>query len=312
MVKYKVGDRIGPNNILFVSEVQKTNKKEGKERLGLFECPFHEKDKILFIASVSLVGRGITKSCGCLRKTKPANALNLTGKTFGRLTVLEDSGKRFRSEIIWKCKCSCFEENIVYIPTNKLTSGHTQSCGCLQRERASQANALDLTDKRFGMLVAKFPLKERHITSDGCPQVIWHCECDCGGNKDVISSQLTSNTVKSCGCKNTSIGEKVISRILSDNLIYYEKQKEFKDCFNPKTGCKLKFDFYLPDYNCCIEYDGEQHFREVSIFKETLEDIQYRDSIKNNYCKEHSIRLIRIPYTDFSKLNTDNYLLSLL
>lgn len=307
MTKYKVGDRIGPCDILFVKEI----KNRGKARRGLFQCPFHN-SPVFFESQVSLVGRGITKSCGCLRKQKPANALDLTEKIFGRLTVIEDSGDRCRSEIIWKCKCSCKEQNIVYVPTNKLTSGHTQSCGCLQRERASKANALELTNKRFGMLVAQYPLEKRFIASNGCPCVVWHCECDCGNHKNVLATHLVHGVVKSCGCKHTSVGERIISKILLNNSIKYEEQKEFDDCVNPKTGIKLKFDFYLPDYNLCIEYDGEQHFKEVSIFRDSLSEIQYRDLIKDNYCKEHNIKLIRIPYTDFNKLNTEDYLISLI
>lgn len=66
--------------------------------------------------------------------------------------------------------------------------------------------------------------------------------------------------------------------------IKFEKQKSFKDCVNPKTNSKLYFDFCLPDYNCCIEYDGRQHFKEYSGSWDKLEDIQYRDNIKNQYC----------------------------
>ena len=76
----------------------------------------------------------------------------------------------------------------------------------------------------------------------------------------------------------------------------------------------MPFDFYLPDYNTCIEYDGEQHFHtpnnKTSTYftKEKIDEIQYRDSIKNQYCKDNNIKLIRIPYTDYNLLN-EKYLL---
>jgi hypothetical protein len=70
----------------------------------------------------------------------------------------------------------------------------------------------------------------------------------------------------------------------------------------------LKFDFFLPEFNILIEYDGEQHFisKENGIFnKEKLKEIQDRDEIKNSYCKIKNINLIRIPYLDFPSLNQE-------
>jgi very-short-patch-repair endonuclease len=81
---------------------------------------------------------------------------------------------------------------------------------------------------------------------------------------------------------------------------------------NSLPGCKyksksLRFDFYLPDYKTCIEYDGEQHFKPIKRFggedryKISLE----RDNIKNIWCKENLINLIRISYKEsiLDKLN---------
>ena len=81
------------------------------------------------------------------------------------------------------------------------------------------------------------------------------------------------------------------------------KEKTFEDCINPKTNYKLRFDFYLPEYNICLEYDGEQHYREVPFFTDTLADRQYRDKIKDDYYLKNNIPLIRIPYRDKSKIN---------
>ena len=62
-------------------------------------------------------------------------ALDLTGKKFGRLLVLEPIGRNKRLEVLWKCRCDCGNETIV--KTAFLTHGHTRSCGCLQREKVS-------------------------------------------------------------------------------------------------------------------------------------------------------------------------------
>lgn len=79
-----------------------------------------------------------------------------------------------------------------------------------------------------------------------------------------------------------SKGEAKIQKILEENNIYFETQKTFKDC---KDQGNLKFDFYLPNYNCCIEYDGIQHFENKSngyFTEEKLKGIKKRDSIKNH------------------------------
>ena len=66
----------------------------------------------------------------------------------------------------------------------------------------------------------------------------------------------------------------------------------------------LPFDFYLPDYNTCIEYDGIQHFEVVDYFGglDGFITTKIRDTIKNEYCKSKNIKLIRIPYWGFDNI----------
>ena len=73
----------------------------------------------------------------------------------------------------------------------------------------------------------------------------------------------------------------------------------------------MKFDFYLPDYNAIIEYDGEQHFMPVDFANKGAElaTNSYnknlkRDEIKNKYCKDNDIRLIRIPYYEYDNIES--------
>ena len=98
-------------------------------------------------------------------------------------------------------------------------------------------------------------------------------------------------------CKESK-GEIVINDFLTKKNITYKRQKTFKGC---KSKSLLYFDFYLPDMDTCIEYDGE--FHSMPIFgQKSLEDSIYRDNIKNEYCKYNNIRLIRISYTEFDKI----------
>ncbi len=81
--------------------------------------------------------------------------------------------------------------------------------------------------------------------------------------------------------------------------IQFVKEKKFEDCKNSKVGryCRrLPFDFYLPDYNLLIEYDGEQHFKPVDIWggEEGFARQQILDGIKNKFAADHKIKLIRM------------------
>lgn len=103
---------------------------------------------------------------------------------------------------------------------------------------------------------------------------------------------------------NKSKGENKIINFLTKNSIKFISQKRFKDCKNKRP---LPFDFYLPDLNLCIEYDGQQHFRAFSKFggDKALYRTVKNDQIKNKYCKNNNINLERISYKKFDKLENE-------
>ncbi len=98
---------------------------------------------------------------------------------------------------------------------------------------------------------------------------------------------------KGCPYCKTSKGELMIKKFLEGKNIKYIPQHYFPDC---KYKRVLKFDFYLPDYNLCIEYDGKQHFTEKNPFGD--DNIKKRDEIKNQYCLKNNIGLVRIKYNE--------------
>jgi hypothetical protein len=101
----------------------------GKERKWECRC---DCGKIVYVTLGSLRS-GNSKSCGCLKSESVSkrNLKDLTGKRFGRLTVLEKSGHS--GELVtWKCICEC--GNIAYVTGKNLNIGSTKSCGCLQNE----------------------------------------------------------------------------------------------------------------------------------------------------------------------------------
>lgn len=103
-------------------------------------------------------------------------------------------------------------------------------------------------------------------------------------------------------CKKTFF-ESAIGDILDKWHINYETQKRFSDC---KDKNPLPFDYYIEDFNIAIEYDGEFHYKPVMLGKtltyktayENMINTQKRDNIKDTYCQDHKINLIRIPFWD--------------
>ena len=102
-------------------------------------------------------------------------------------------------------------------------------------------------------------------------------------------------------CK-SSKGEKIVRDILTKYNILFEEQKRFPDC---KYKKQLPFDFYLPNHNITIEYDGIQHHKPYSFRTDSEENkqknfelVKLKDNIKTDYCIKNNIQLIRISYQD--------------
>lgn len=104
-------------------------------------------------------------------------------------------------------------------------------------------------------------------------------------------------------CTNKYKGEIIIRNFLIKNKIEFEEQKKFENCRNINL---LSFDFHLPQYNLCIEFDGLQHFEKVNWsgkmtdiqMEENLRMNKLRDDIKNKYCILNNINLLRIRYDE--------------
>lgn len=102
---------------------------------------------------------------------------------------------------------------------------------------------------------------------------------------------------RGCPRCNESKGEKTISKYLDNLNIKYFREHKFNNCINKR---KLRFDFYLPEYNLCIEYNGKQHYEDVKIFGgvNNLSYVKNNDKIKEEYCFQNNIPLIIIKYND--------------
>lgn len=112
---------------------------------------------------------------------------------------------------------------------------------------------------------------------------------------------ISSEHLRGVGCPrcNGSKGELVVERFLVDNNIRFVRQCKYfedlgKSCINPMTNRKLMFDFYLPDHNKCIEFDGVYHYKPEFLdargfgyakyhTDEHYERITALDSLKTNF-----------------------------
>ena len=156
---------------------------------------------------------------------------------------------------------------------------------------------VDLSNKTFGRWKVLYKTNKR--TASG--GIKWHCQCECGVERDVSSLSLINGTSTSCGAHyNNSRGNTKIKELLMQNNIPFELEKKFKTC---KDKNYLPFDFYVNN-SYLIEYDGIQHYDENTIF-----DYEYthkHDLIKSEWCKNNNITLIRIPYTHYDNLTIDD------
>lgn len=139
------------------------------------------------------------------------------------------------------------------------------------------------------------------------PEVLFQCKCGRTFWRNFNLWKTKKYHLCSLCSKNTSIYEIKVENFLINNNIEYIRQKRFKECKNKRS---LPFDFYLSEYNICIEVDGEQHFDKNRIFAYNIDkekDFELRnelDNIKTQYCKDNNIKLLRIPYWEFNKENT--------
>jgi len=159
-------------------------------------------------------------------------------------------------------------------------------------------------------------------------KVWWKCK-DCGHEWPTRINARTGIIKSGCPECKKSKGEKECKRIFiskgfilinqedyeklskteNNSHIYYIPQMKFDNLIGLGGGL-LPYDFYIPKYNFIIEYDGEFHYKPIKNYKnepvkhaeERLKKVQIHDKLKDDYCKEHNIKILRIPYKDFDNI----------
>lgn len=241
-----------------------------------------------------------------------------TGLKYGRLTVIRRADNVIsggRSRVAWICKCDCGNEIIV--TGDRLQSGDTKSCGCLNtdtRQQLGLSHKKSLVGQRFGKLTVEEDCHQTiRIGTNGYVH-LYKCKCDCGNSLIVRDSNLRSGNTQSCGCDRSSHGERRIAELLQEAEVPFVQEKSFENCRFPESKALARFDFYVNN-QYIIEFDGAQHFTPHNFGaseeeqQRMFDTIQKHDIYKNNWCKEFHIPLIRIPYTHLNKLTISDLLL---
>ena len=226
-----------------------------------------------------------------IRNSKPR--IDLTNQKFDYLTPIEyiKGGK-------WKCQCRCGKE--VIVDTRNLNSGHTKSCGCLQKEKVSN-NTIDMTNYEN----ENFLVLSREGSSKG-GAARWKCLCmHCGNVFITEGANIRLNIIQSCGCLH-SLNEYKIIKLLTDNNIEFATQYTFSD-LKGEGGRPLRFDFAIfnnHQLSHLIEYNGLQHYEQAEgSWANSFEILQKHDQKKIQYCKDNNIELRIIKYNQIYELS---------
>lgn len=193
---------------------------------------------------------------------------DLTGQRFGKLVAKEyirQEGKRSK----WRCVCDCGNETFVL--ANSLLKGRTKSCGCYNIQYHNE-HYKDLKGKKFGLWTALYKTSDKN----GCSA--WYCKCECGTERIVTTSRLTSGNSKSCGC--------AIKRHSTHNMshtrIYRIYRSMLDRCNNPKSqSYRLYGGRGIKVCDEWMDVSGFEHFYEWSL-KNGYDDSLTIDRENNN------------------------------
>lgn len=251
----------------------------------------------------ALQGSGCTFCCkerisNALKKSEYEYILELAAKN----PTVKLRGKYLGSDILTEHYCEIHQIAFKITPAHALRGYGCSKCHierCSQCQPKSEAQYVE----ELAQIHPHIILIDKYINS--ITPTLHECLIHQFKWKPTPNNLLSG---KGCPKCRESQGEKQITLWLRRNSIENIFQKRFTDCRNVYT---LPFDFYIPELNICIEYQGEQHYRPVNFGGITDEEAynnflitQHHDEIKRDYCTKNNIHLICIPYWE----DVDTYL----
>jgi hypothetical protein len=247
-----------------------------------------------------------------------SKVVDMTGKKYGMLTIIERAENDRFGKAQWLCQCDCGNKKI--INGSSIRKGLTVSCGCKKNAAIKAYNESKVVNEIgniYGFLTVVSRNYDKELQKDG--RAMWNCKCECGNTYVVSGKLLREGKVTSCGCRTQSKGAYAVEQLLQKNNINYAKEYA-QDVRKEKIyqHHKARFDFAIFKDNKLayfIEYDGQQHFEDQCnkisgwCTPEKYKITKERDTLKNEWCKENNIPLIRIPYTHLDDLYIEDLLL---
>lgn len=232
----------------------------------------------------------ITKESGCpyCNGIKP--------KLYNKEWVIDNTPKPYQYisgyvNMTTKCvfHCNICNTDFLQFPA-RLINEHIYGCNCCPSKKLTHEDFLN----RLGdECLEEYEILEKYVNID-TPILLKHKPCQC--TFKISPYQFIKESKKKycpiCYYKK-SHGEVLITEFLTKNNITYIKEKVFENFPN------RRFDFYLPNLNIAIEFDGAQHYQYVQYFHHNLEGFKQRQQMdleKNQYCINNNIQLFRIPY----------------
>lgn len=211
--------------------------------------------------------------------------LNIVGNVYGNLTVLSTAGTDNRHQSLWLCACTC--GNRITVHGRNLQNCNTRSCGCLQRQTASN----DLMGQRFGRLIVIGSLPIRQYGN-----IKWICLCDCGNVTYVQGTSLLHGRTQSCTClqKETTVQSR--SFILNGGTS--KSATLFLNTMETLLNASITREYYLDGYyydgrlgRLLIEVDGTYWHRNTKL----------NDARKDVVALKHGFVILRVPLDDKRK-----------
>ena len=244
----------------------------------------------------TLLGSKSMKPCGCPKcgYRRNGNTFRMSHEDFLNKLLLVNPNIEILSEYLGNskpilCKCKIDGYKWETQPSHLLGCKNTKPSGCPKCSGKAKKTTEEFKEE---MKMVNFNIEIIGEYKNSNTPIL--CKCKIDGYE---WSPIPDNLLQNHGCPicSESRGEKIIFKYLTENNIEHIRQHKFSDC---KFYKELPFDFYLPKYNCCIEFDGKQHCQIVKHFGglEEFINIKIRDTIKNIYCQQNDIKLIRIPY----------------
>jgi very-short-patch-repair endonuclease len=243
-------------------------------------------------------------NCNLLsEKSFDQKVFDFFGDSFFRTEEFTKNMRVRGEKIQMKCKVCNLEAKY---RVNHIVEGH--GCRCRMR-RGNEAQRVPLSEflrRCFEIHGDKYDYSKVNYEYMNKTKVTIICPIH-GEFKQLIGDHICNKS--GCPKCRESKGEKKIRLYLESYNVEYIKNKRYKDCRDKNP---LPFDFYIPTKNLLIEFDGEQHFNHMRFGnmgrckdkEEYLRKIQYRDSIKTNYCLNNNIKLLRIKYTEINNIES--------